>query len=350
VSLTVLNVAYPFAPAGSNAVGGAEHVLGQLDAALVEAGHRSLVMASSDSQVQGTLIAVEAPLARITEEQRRAAWAVRRARMEQALRDFDVDVVHMHAMDFLAYLPPPGRVPVLVTLHLPPSWYPREVFDMTRDDVHLHCVSHAQQRQCPPGARLLPVIENGAQIPAQAPRVRKHAFAVGLGRICAEKNWHVALDAARTAGVPMLLAGRVFPYEAHEHYFESHLRPRLDRMRRFIGSVAHQRKLRLLSMAHCLLVPSLAPETSSLVAMEALACGTPVVAYPSGALPEIVEDGVTGFLVHSPREMAAAIHRCDRIDPERCRGVARERFNVQCTTARYLDVYRQLAAHAVDFA
>jgi glycosyltransferase involved in cell wall biosynthesis len=350
VSLTVLSVAYPFAPAGANAVGGAEQVLGQVDAALVGSGHRSLVMASSNSQVLGTLLAVEEPLRVITEEQRRAAWALRRARLEQALRDFDVDVVHMHAMDFLAYLPPPGKVPVLVSLHLPPAWYPHEVFESRRGDVHLHCVSRAQQRQCPPGARLLPAIENGVHIPPPVPHVRRRGFALALGRICAEKNWHAALDASRIAGVPLLLAGQVFPYEAHEHYFETQLRPRMDRLRRFIGPVGRRRKLKLLSMARCLLVPSLAPETSSLVAMEALACGTPVIAYPSGALPDIVEEGVTGFLVRSPEEMAAAIHRCNRIDPERCRAAARERFNAQHMTARYLDVYHQLAAHAVDCA
>ena len=78
--------------------------------------------------------------------------------------------------------------------------------------------------------------------------------------------------------------------------------------------------------------------------MEALACGTPVVAYPSGALPDIVEHGITGFLVRTPQEMADAIVGCDSIDPQRCHAVARERFRIERTVEQYLDIYRKLAA------
>ena len=95
---------------------------------------------------------------------------------------------------------------------------------------------------------------------------------------------------------------------------------------RHLGPVGFARKRRLLSAARCLLVPSMAPETSSLVAMEALACGTPVIAYRAGALAEIVEHGRTGFLVESTEAMADAIGRAGTIDPETCRRAARARF------------------------
>jgi glycosyltransferase involved in cell wall biosynthesis len=90
------------------------------------------------------------------------------------------------------------------------------------------------------------------------------------------------------------------------------------------------------------LVPSLAPETSSLVAMEALACGTPVIAFPAGALPEIVEHGRTGFIVQGEAEMAEAIHAAARIEPEVCRAAARARFSLERTVERYFALYRQL--------
>jgi glycosyltransferase involved in cell wall biosynthesis len=249
----------------------------------------------------------------------------------------------MHGIDFHAYLPPPGRVPILVTLHLPPAWYPPEIFSSARDDVHLHCVSRTQQRACPPGARLLPVIENGVPIDALQSRCSKRKFALALGRICPEKNLHAALDAGLAAGVTVLLAGQLFPYPEHEAYFREKVVPRLDATRRLLGGVDFTRKRRLLTAARCLLLPTLAPETSSLVAMEALACGTPVVAFASGAIPEIVQHGETGFLVHDAVGMAAAAGECDRIDPDYCRAVARERFSAARMARDYLDAYRQLA-------
>lgn len=346
MSLTVLSVAYPFAPVSPDAVGGAEQVLSQLDAALVAAGHRSVVVASEASRVRGELVATPATDAPIDDAQRQLAWGAHRRRIAQVLQRERVDVVHLHGVDFHAYLPPPGRVPLLATLHLPPAWYPAEVFAGYRSDLHLHCVSRSQQAACPPGAQLLPPIDNGVPVHALQSRVRKRPYALALGRICPEKNQHAALDAGRLAGLPVLLAGQVFPYEAHERYFREQVVPRLDDQRRFIGPLDFARKRRLLAGARCVLLPTVAPETSSLVAMEAIACGTPVVAFARGAIPEIVEDGVTGFLVHDARQMAEAIDACAGLDPERCRAIARDRFALERMTRRYLDAYRQLAARA----
>lgn len=346
MSLTVLSVAYPFAAVGPAAVGGAEQVLGQLDAALVDGGYRSIVVASEGSSVRGELVSTPAATGDITEARSRATWAEHRRTIDRVLATEPVDVVHMHGIDFHAYLPAEALVPKLVTLHLPPAWYPAHVFHDPRPDVHLHCVSHSQSRRCPPGTRLLPVIENGVPTDALARRTPKRGFALALGRICPEKNLHAALDAGRLAGVPVLLGGQVFAHEDHQRYFQQVVLPKLDARRRFLGPLAFARKRRLLSAARCLLLPTLAPETSSLVAMEALASGTPVVAFSSGALPDIVEHGRTGFLVRTTHEMADAIAACDAIDPEICRAVARERFSVERMVGRYFDAYRQLARPA----
>ena len=349
MSLCVLSVAFPFAPVGLDAVGGAEQVLAQLDAALVRAGHRSVVVACAGSSPAGTLVATPRATGAITDAVRRRVHAAHRRAINDALRRWPVDLVHMHGIDFHAYLPPPGP-PVLVTLHLPPEWYPPEIFHLERPGTFLHCVSASQRARCPSGARLLPDVPNGVALNALAARHAKRRFAVALGRICPEKGFHVALDAAGRAGVPLLLAGRTFPYEAHETYFACEIEPRLDASRRFIGAIGPARKRRLLSAARCLLLPSLAPETSSLVAMEALACGTPVIAFPSGALPEMVEHGRTGFIVRNEREMAAAIHAAARIEPEVCRAAARERFSLERTVERYLALYRDLANRAAEAA
>ncbi len=134
----------------------------------------------------------------------------------------------------------------------------------------------------------------------------------------------------------------MFPYAEHRAYFDDCIRPLLDDRRRYLGPLGFIRKRRLLGAASCVLVPSLCPETSSLTAMEALACGTPVIAFATGALPETVEHGRTGFLVETMEEMAAAIRDIGAIDRTVCRRTASERFSAQRMTDAYLTLYRQL--------
>jgi glycosyltransferase involved in cell wall biosynthesis len=343
VSLAILSVAYPLAPVSADAVGGAEQVLAQLDRALVSAGHRSIVVAQEGSKVAGTLVSVPAPSGTLNDAAEATAQAGTREAIAAALTRFPVDLIHMHGIDFDAYLPPPG-VPVLATLHLPPSWYADTALRPGRPDTWLHCVSAAQHRDCPPGLALLPPIPNGVDVHAFAGRHAKRNFALMLGRICPEKGVHLALDAAKQADMPLLIAGEVYGYQAHQRYFKEEVQPRLDRWRRFLGPVGFNRKRRLLNAARCLLVPSLAPETSSLVAREALASGTPVIAFPNGALAETVEHGRTGFLVEDIEAMAAAICKAGALDPATCREVARKRFRADTMVSAYLDVYARLAS------
>jgi glycosyltransferase involved in cell wall biosynthesis len=207
-------------------------------------------------------------------------------------------------------------------------------------------VSWSQHCELSPGPWLLPPIENGVPVAALEARHAKRPFALMLARICPEKGIHLAIEAAKQAGITLLIAGSVYEYPEHRRYFREEVEPRLDARRRFLGPVGFRRKRRLLTAAQCVLVPSLVPETSSLVAREALACGTPVVAFRSGALPETVEDGVTGFLVDSAEEMADAIRRAPSLDPEACQRVARERFSLERMAGRYFETYRELVARA----
>ncbi len=326
--LTVLSVAYPLFAVRPETAGGAEQVLRMLDAALVRAGHRSIVVACEGSQAAGTLV--------------RASRAEYRSAIAHVLAQWRVDVVHMHGQDFAAHLPPPDP-PVLVTLHVPRQWYPTDPLKTDRLNTWFNCVSQSQRAAWPDDPRLLPHIENGVPVERLYSRIRKRGFAVALGRVCPEKGFHIALEAATRARVPLLVAGEVYPYEAHQRYYREEFLPRLNGGR-FLGPVGFERKRRLLTAARCLLAPSQVPETSSLVAMEALACGTPVVAYPSGALRNIVEHGRTGFLVSSVAEMADAIEAAGAIDPDVCRRVACERFSAERTAREYLELYKRLAA------
>jgi len=247
----------------------------------------------------------------------------------------------MHALDFHHYLPSED-VAVLATLHLPPDWYPSHIFDSDHRGLRLNCVSSSQQESCPASDLLVGPVSNGVDIERLLTRGKKKGYAMAMGRICAEKGYHFALDGARDAGMELLLAGQVFPYPVHMQYFRQEIEPRLDGLRRFIGPLNFTRKKKLLSQAQCLVVPSTVAETSSLVAMEALACGTPVIAFRSGALPEIIEDGRTGFIVGGPEDIAPALRRIHEIDPEACRSSARSRFSGQTMAAKYIELYEQM--------
>ncbi|HVX42026.1 MAG TPA: glycosyltransferase [Gemmatimonadaceae bacterium] len=344
MTFTVLNVAYSLAVVGPNAVGGAEQVLARIDRALVDGGATSIVVSCTGSTPAGLLCATPRASGVLDEA---ACAAARRAHADAIARTLDrhgVDLVHMHGVDFHSYLPDAG-VPVLATLHLAPGCYPRAVFESARPGTYLNCVSRAQERTCPASPALVATIENGIDIPEV---VRRGAgdYVMALGRICPEKGFHIAMDAARRAGVPMLLAGQVFPYPEHERYFTDLILPRLGDRCGFVGAVAGDQKTHMLARARCVLVPSLVAETSSLVAMEALACGTPVIAFDVGALPELVEHGVTGFIVRDEREMADAIIAASALDPEACRAAAVERFSSTRMVREYLALYRALAQGA----
>lgn len=343
--LTVLSVAYPFARVAPDTAGGAEQVLRLLDQKLCEAGHRSLVVAPAGSILSGRLFSPDPVSGSIDAEARETGWRRQLQAISAVLENVPVTVLHMHGLDYACYLPPPG-VPVLVTLHLPLSCYAREALHPSRPDTWLHCVSAAQHAAAPRHARMLAPIENGVDLAAFAGRHARRGFALMLARICPEKGVHLALDAARAAGVPLLIAGEVFPYAEHRRYFDDEVRPRLDRLRRWIGPVGPARKRRLLAAARCVLIPSLAEETSSLVAREAAAAGTPVIAFARGALAETVAHGRTGFLVEDAAGMAAAIGRAGEIEPEACRAMARARFSAEVMVAAYFRLYAKLGGAA----
>ena len=343
---TVLSVAYPLAPVGCDAVGGAEQVLATIDRKLVRAGHRSIVIACEGSRCAGELVTIPRASGPLDELARASAQAHTKAAIERTLAQTRVDLVHLHGLDFEAYLPAPGPV-VLVTLHLAASWYSAGVLALGRPRTHLSCVSRSQRLGFGAGFPAA-VIENGVDLQALRPGGARGRYVLGLGRVCPEKGFHRAIDAARRAGTPMVLAGEVFAYAEHLRYFETHVRPRLDAQRCFVGPVGLDRKRTLLAEARALLVPSEVAETSSLVAMEAMACGTPVITFGAGALAELVEHGRTGFVVANEREMAAAIRDVEAIDRAACREAAERRFSDERMVADYLALYGRLLADSSD--
>jgi glycosyltransferase involved in cell wall biosynthesis len=343
MSLTVLSVAFWLTPVGPGSVGGAEQVLLQIDHGLVRRGHTSLVIARPESQVAGMLIPAAVPDTRISHDTWFTAHQSIRCAMSYAFSHYAVDIVHMHGMHFSKYLPAQD-VPTLITLHLPLNWYREKELRVTRPNTFFHCVSRSQRELFQPGIELLSDIENGVagDLARTMSHFRKRNFAALLGRICPEKGFDLGLRAAKRAGIGALLAGKVFPFAEHERYFAGRIAPELDAERRYVGPAGMRRKRRLLSAARCVVVPSVVPETSSMVAREALACGTPVVGFARGALPEIIQQGQTGFLVEDEREMPDAIRASIALDPQECRRAAEQFLTSDKMVNRYVATYEQI--------
>lgn len=351
--LTILSVAFAFAAVGPHAVGGAEKILTDLDEALTDAGHQSLVVACEGSRSRGQLFSFVLPRVGIVDEtMRREGPRQCRQAIQRALQSARVDVVHLHGMDFDA-CDLPEEIPIIVTLHLPLGWYPRGALERWSGRASFVCVSECQRRSWPTGPagpNRVAVVENGVAIPEHWNAGERENFALVLGRICPEKNQHEALEAGTMAGIPVLIGGHTFPYREHQDYFARKIDPFLASNRgstcpqhRFLESLRPDEKRDLLSRARCVLHPTRAPETSSLVAMEALAAGTPVIAYRSGALPEIIQDGVTGFLVDDAHEMAEAIGKINTLSRAACREAAVRRFSRERMVREYVGLYESLA-------
>ena len=235
------------------------------------------MIAQDGSQVAGRLIRVPPPPGILSHGVYAQAERRHLEMIERVLASEQVDAVHLHGVDFYTYLPRTKAVPTLVTLHLPRAWYQPEARDLAFPGVRFICVSRSQARSWP--GHHLQVIDNGVPLQNFGAAVSRRGFILLLGRICPEKAWHLALDAASAAGVPAVLAGVLHRFPEHERYYHEEIVPRLRPGRAVYAGVAEgDTKRRLLAAASCVVVPSQAPETSSLVAIEALASGTPVVA------------------------------------------------------------------------
>ncbi|MEA2331853.1 MAG: hypothetical protein QOH58_1991, partial [Thermoleophilaceae bacterium] len=203
-------------------------------------------------------------------------------------------------------------------------------------------LSRYQAEQAPDGLEVVAVIGNPIVVDDFPFRAEKDDYLLWIGRFDDYKGPHRAIAAAREAGAPLVLAGPVQP--GQQEFFEHEVEPHVDGDRvRYIGEVGEEKR-DLHAGARALLVPIRWPEPFGLVMTEAMACGTPVIAFPEGSASELVVDGETGFLVDDEHAMAAAVARLDEIDPARCRASANARFDVRAVGAAHERVYTHVTA------
>jgi len=252
------------------------------------------------------------------------------------------DVVHDHSGFTALAMADRIATPVLHTLHGPFTDDTSRFYARHGHKAAIVAISRGQLAKAPAGLTVSAVIPNPIDVGSWPLCRRKDDYLLWIGRMAADKGPHRAIDAARRAGRRLVLAGPIQP--GQEGFFEREVRPRLDGERvQFVGEVGGVGKQELFARATALLMPIRWPEPFGMVMIEALACGTPVIAFPEGAASEIVIHGENGFLVKDEAEMAGAIAELGELDPGRCRASV-SRYAADGIAARYELVYRELAS------
>jgi glycosyltransferase involved in cell wall biosynthesis len=338
--LRVGMVAPPWFELPPSGYGGIEAMVYWLTEELVARGHDVTVISAGEDRTaaRSRRTYPDAPSARLGETMPEVLHA---ATAERHLSDLDLDLVHDHSL--VGPLMSRGRpVPTVVTAHGPVEGELGDYYRTLAPDTGLVAISE-QQRKLAPDLRWVGTVHNAIPVKEYPFRADKEDFCLFLGRVNEEKAPDLAIRAAREAGRRIVLAAKCS--EPHEQrYFEERVQPLLGPDVEWLGQAGNQEKQDLLARAHCLVFPIQWNEPFGIVMVEAMACGTPVVALRGGSVPEVVEDGVTGFIRDELEELPAAIERAGELDPEACRRHATERFDVPVMVDGYEDIYRRLVA------
>ena len=322
--------------------GGTERVVSYLTEELVRRGHEVTLFASGDSETRARLMSVVPHALRLADTalDPLPAHVMHLAEVFERARDFDV--IHCH-VDYLAF--PFGRLvatPTVHTLHgrldLP---FLRQVF---AHFPHVPFVSISDAQRAPlRNVRMswTGTVHHGLPLDAFPFSPHPGRYLAFIGRISPEKRLDLAIAVAREAGIPLKIAAKVDP--ADRAYYEEHIRPLMsDPLVDYIGEIDDAEKPAFLGEALALIFPIDWPEPFGLAMIEALACGTPVVARPCGSVPEVMVDGVTGFVADTLEDLVEAVKRIDTIDRVTCRRHVEARFTVQRMADDYVGIYRRV--------
>jgi glycosyltransferase involved in cell wall biosynthesis len=341
----VAMLAPPWIPIPPPGYGGIESMLALLCDALVARGHDVELFCAPGSRSRAKVTPL-LPAAHPESIERALFEAdhVGRAldRIEGADQPFEL--IHDHTS--ATALASANRIatPLVHTVHGPFDADTTPFYDAHGAKGRLVCISQAQARMAPSGADVATVVYNPLDVDAWPVGYHKEDWLLWLGRFVPEKGPQRAIQVAKESGRKLVLAGTVQP--RYERWFATEIAPHIDGTKiRFVGEVGGARKQRLFADAYAFLMPIRWPEPFGMVMVEALASGTPVLAFPEGAAPEIVEHGVNGFLVADEHEMAAMVDRAGEISPEACRTSA-VRFSPDRVAQGYEAAYAATLARA----
>ena len=328
--------------------GGTERVVSYLTEELVRQGHQVTLFASGDSRTNASLRPVTRRGLRLDPDcQDTLAYHV--IMLDQVIESAsEFDVIHFNIDYWHFPLSKWLGLPSVTTLHGRLDLPDLVPLYARFQDMPLVSISDAQRKPLP-SLNWIATVHHGLPPGLFTFRERPGAYLAFLGRISPEKRPDRAIEIARRAGIPLKVAAKVDRVD--RPYFEQCIRPLLAGPGvEFIGEIADPDKDRFLGEALALLFPIDWPEPFGLAVVEAMACGTPVVAYRSGSVPEVMVDGVTGYIVNNEDDAVDAVGRLDRIARADCRRVFEQRYTVERMARSYLDVYQRIAHSQNRFA
>jgi glycosyltransferase involved in cell wall biosynthesis len=267
------------------------------------------------------------------------------AAVAEVLRDLDVDLVHDHTL--AGPLLADGRdVPTMVTMHGPVTGELGEYYERLGRTVNLVAISGAQRR-LNPRLNWVGTVHNAVDVSSFPYLDRKGDYVLWLGRFCHDKGAHLAIEVARAAGLRIMLAGKCNE-GAEQDYFARFVEPELGPRVEYVGEADATLKRELLAHARALVFPIQWEEPFGMVMIEAMACGTPVVALARGSVPEVVVHEETGLVVGDVADLVGALRSVSDLDPAACRRHVEERFDLTVMATGYESVYRRLLTQAAS--
>ena len=341
-AMRIAQVAPVFESVPPKLYGGTERVVSYLTEELVRQGHEVTLYASGDSVTQARLVACT-PLSSRLDPTCTDPLSRQTVLLDRVLRDARFyDQIHFHC-DYL-HFPFTRRlgVPHVTTLHGRLDILDLQaLYDEFRDQP-LISISEFQRRPIP-RARWIGNVYHGLPPDLLTPRADVGDYLAVLGLISPEKGIDRAIEIAERAGMPLKIAAKVDP--ADKVYFAEVIEPLLAKPHvEYIGEIDEDGKKEFLGRAQALLFPIDWPEPFGLVMIEAMACGTPVVAFERGSVPEVIEDGKTGFVVSDIEEAIEAVTHLEEIDRAECRSEFERRFTARRMAEDYVRIYRALGA------
>ncbi|MDP9936006.1 glycosyltransferase involved in cell wall biosynthesis [Paenarthrobacter nicotinovorans] len=316
--------------------GGTERVVDCLARGLVDAGHEVLLAAASDS----TCPVPQVPGFGPSQPEEIGLSLSELSHVIKAYRGMDgVDIIHDHTLAGPLYAHRPPGIPVVTTIHGQLTAQSAELYRAMQRDTSIIAISH-DQRSMLPDLNVAAVIHHGLDLSTVSVGSGKGGYVCFVGRMCADKGLMEAVAIAREAGVPLKIAAKMHAKDERE-FFRDVVEPALGPQEEFLGELSDPEKYELMGGAIALINPIQWPEPFGLVMIESLATGTPVVATPMGAAPEIVKHGVTGFLgeIHHLAGFVDAAARLSRAD---CRRSVDDYFSAGRMAADHLDLYSRI--------